>query len=96
MQHLVYTSFFGAAPDAVFTLARDHFATEEHIRASGMGWTFLRDNFYLDFMELSRARTVIRGPAGDGPVPPVARDDIARTAVPSSGIRRSTRAGPMT
>ncbi|MEV6483624.1 NAD(P)H-binding protein [Streptomyces sp. NPDC051576] len=36
--HLVYVSFFGAAPDATFTLARDHFHTEEHIRASGMAY----------------------------------------------------------
>ncbi|MEU6136642.1 NmrA family NAD(P)-binding protein [Nocardioides sp. NPDC047086] len=50
VEHVVYTSFFGAAPDAVFTLARDHFATEERIKASGMGYTLLRDNFYLDFL----------------------------------------------
>src|SRR5262245_2398780 len=31
VEHIVYTSFYGAAPDATFTLARDHFATEEHI-----------------------------------------------------------------
>ena len=36
VRHLVYISFFGAAPDATFTLARDHWATEEHIRASGL------------------------------------------------------------
>ncbi|NUP04210.1 MAG: NAD(P)H-binding protein, partial [Nonomuraea sp.] len=30
--HLVYVSFYGAAPDATFTLARDHWATERHIR----------------------------------------------------------------
>ncbi len=29
--HIVYTSFSGAAPDATFTLARDHWATERHI-----------------------------------------------------------------
>jgi len=34
VRHLVYTSFYGAAPDAVFTLARDHWHTEEHIRRS--------------------------------------------------------------
>ena len=32
----VYASFYGAAPDATFTLARDHAATEEHLLASGM------------------------------------------------------------
>ena len=57
VRHIVYTSFFGAAPDATFTLARDHYATEEHIKASGMGWTFLRDNFYLDVIPQSSART---------------------------------------
>jgi hypothetical protein len=36
VKHLVYTSFVSAAPDATFTLARDHHATEQHIRASGM------------------------------------------------------------
>lgn len=81
VQHVVYTSFVAAAPDAVFTLARDHFATEEHLRASGMRWTFLRDSFYIDFMEaLVGEDGVIRGPAGDGRVAVVARADVARTA----------------
>jgi len=43
VNHLVYTSFVGAAPDAVFTLARDHYATEQHITASGLSYTMLRD-----------------------------------------------------
>lgn len=82
VDHLVYTSFFGAAPDATFTLARDHFATEEHIKASGLRWTFLRDNLYLDFVPLLAGPDgVIRGPAGDGRVAAVARDDIADAAV---------------
>ena len=50
VRHVVYTSFCAAAPDCTFTLGRDHYATEQHIRASGMDWTFLRDNFYLDFL----------------------------------------------
>src|SRR5437588_13034322 len=66
---IVYLSFYGAAPDATFTLARDHWATEEHIRASGLRHTFLRDNLYLDFMPfLVGDDGVIRGPAGDGRV----------------------------
>src|SRR5690242_8985194 len=44
VRHLVYTSFAGASPQATFTLARDHWATEQHIRNSGLEWTFLRDN----------------------------------------------------
>ncbi|WOF24095.1 SDR family oxidoreductase [Microbacterium betulae] len=79
--HIVYTSFMSAAPDAVFTFARDHHATEEHIRASGLSWTFLRDNFYIDIMEdFVGEDGVIRGPAGEGRVSIVARADVARSA----------------
>lgn len=82
VQHIVYTSFFAASPDCTFTLARDHWATEEHIRASGLGFTFLRDNFYLELMaDLVGEDGVIRGPAGEGRVSAVARADIARCAV---------------
>ncbi len=82
VQHIVYTSFFGAAADSTFTLGRDHFATEERIKASGMDYTFLRDNFYLDFLPLLAGEDgVIRGPAGDGVMAAVARADVARSAV---------------
>jgi NAD(P)H dehydrogenase (quinone) len=79
---VVYTSFFGAAPDCTFTFGRDHWHTEEALKASGMGYTFLRDNLYIDFLPLmAGADGVIRGPAGDGRVAAVARDDIADAAV---------------
>ena len=79
--HLVYTSFAGAAPDAVFTLARDHAATEEHIRAAGPAYTFLRDNLYADFLPMMVGPDgVLRGPAGDGRAAVVAQDDIADAA----------------
>lgn len=81
VRHLVYTSFFGAAPDATFTLARDHYATEEHIKEAGIPHTFLRDNLYLDFVEnLVGDDGVIRGPAGHGRAAMVARADVARVA----------------
>ena len=37
VRHIVYTSFHGAAPDSTFTLGRDHFNTEEHIKAQRDG-----------------------------------------------------------
>ncbi len=81
VRHIVYTSFFGAAPDATFTLARDHFATEERIAGSGMAYTFLRDNLYLDFVEFMVGEDgVIRGPADGGRAAMVARADVARVA----------------
>jgi uncharacterized protein YbjT (DUF2867 family) len=82
VRHLVYTSFDSAAPDATFTLARDHWATEQHIVASGLAYTFLRDNLYADFLPLMAGGDgVIRGPAGEGRVAAVAQDDIADAAV---------------
>jgi uncharacterized protein YbjT (DUF2867 family) len=80
--HLVYISFYGAAPDATFTLARDHWATEQHIRDRGLPGTFLRDDLYADFVPaLVGPDGVIRGPAGDGRVAVVAQADIADAAV---------------
>ena len=80
--HVVYTSFLGAAPDAVFTLARDHWATERILAASGMASTCLRDNFYADVMpDFVGADGAIRGPAGDGRVSLLAVDDVADVAV---------------
>ncbi|HET9186535.1 MAG TPA: SDR family oxidoreductase [Acidothermaceae bacterium] len=81
VRHLVYTSFFGASPDATFTLVRDHWLTEQHIRDSGLAFTFLRDNLYADFVPLMMDdEGVIRGPAGDGRAAVVAQDDIADVA----------------
>ena len=80
VRHVVYTSFVAAAPDATFTLGRDHWATEERIRAAGLGWTLVRDNFYSDFLaEVAGPDGAIRGPAGDGAVAAVARADVARS-----------------
>ena len=81
VERIVYTSFVGAAPDTVFTFGRDHFHTEEHIKASPLRWTFVRDSFYLDFMPLFAGEDgTIRGPAADGRAAVVARDDIAASA----------------
>ena len=81
VRHLVYTSFSGAAADATFTLGRDHHDAEQAILASGMDFTILRDNFYLDVLPLfADEHGVIRGPAGDGRVAAVARADVADVA----------------
>ncbi len=82
VDHVVYTSFLGAAPDATFTLARDHWHTEQHLERSGMRWTFLRDGLYADFVPMLVGDDgVIRGPAADGRASLVAQDDIADAAV---------------
>ena len=79
--HIVYTSFFGADPDAVFTLGRDHADAEAAVRESGMAFTLLRDNFYSDLLPyFADDAGVIRGPAGHGRVAAVARADVADVA----------------
>lgn len=79
--HMVYLSFTGASPRATFTFARTHFRTEEHLRASGMAWTILRDNFYFSLLEAMAGQDgVIRGPAGEGRVTAVSHTDVAASA----------------
>lgn len=81
VRHIVYTSFVGAAHDSGFTLGRDHAATEQAIRDSGIDFTFLRDNFYLDLLpEFADENGVIRGPASTGRIAAVARADVADVA----------------
>ncbi len=81
LTRIVYTSFLGASPDATFTFAHDHFATEQLIRESGLAYTFLRNSQYLDFVPLLVGEDgVIRGPAGEGRIAWVSRDDVADVA----------------
>ena len=77
---IVYLSFLEAGPESTFTFARDHWHTEQHIRSTGVAFTFLRDSLYQDVLPYFVADGVIRGPAGEGRFAPVARDDIADVA----------------
>lgn len=82
VERIVYVSFLGAAPDATFTFARDHWHTEAHIRAADVRYTFLRDSLYLaGIPAMTGADGVLRGPGGDGRVAAVAHDDIADVAI---------------
>ena len=78
VKRIVYLSFAGAAEDATFTFARDHWYAEQHIRRTGLRFTFLRDNLYLSYLPMFfGAEGVLRAPAGDGRIAAVAHDDIA-------------------
>jgi NAD(P)H dehydrogenase (quinone) len=81
VKRIVYISFLGASPACTFTFGRDHFHTEQHIAATGIRHTFLRDSFYQDLLPAFVGDgDAIRAPAGDGRVSAVARDDIADVA----------------
>jgi uncharacterized protein YbjT (DUF2867 family) len=77
--HVVYLSFQGASPDSKFPFGRDHHQSEQYLRASGMLFSALRDNLYLDMvLELFNEDGVIRAPAGQGAAAYVAREDVAQ------------------
>lgn len=81
VRRIVYVSFVGAAPDATFTFARDHWHTEQHLAASGVPHTILRDNLYLAALPgMVGADGVLRGPGGGGRVAAVAHEDVAAVA----------------
>ena len=78
VERIVYLSFVGAAVDATFTLVRDHWATEQHVRAAGVACVFPRMNLYLDFVpRMVGSDGVLAGPAGAGRAAVVSRADVA-------------------
>ncbi|OOC54689.1 MULTISPECIES: SDR family oxidoreductase [Nocardiopsis] len=81
VSRIVYLSFLRAGPAATFTFARTHFFTEAHIRSTGVRHTFLRPSLYLDLLpDWVDHGGVVRGPAGEGRVAWVSRDDVADVA----------------
>jgi NAD(P)H dehydrogenase (quinone) len=81
VKRIVYVSFMGASSDCVFTFARDHAATEEHIRSTGVAHVFLRSCMYAEYVPVfASADGVIRGPAGEGRAAFVGREDVADVA----------------
>lgn len=81
VSHVIYLSFYNASKNSIFTLGRDHYATEEYIKENGFKYTFLRDNFYVDFfVDLCREYGEIKGPAGNGKVSAVVRSDVSEVA----------------
>ncbi|WP_072690853.1 NAD(P)H-binding protein [Rhodococcus marinonascens] len=78
VDRIVYLSFLDAVPDCTFTFGRDHYFAEQHIRQSGLKFTFLQDSWYQSMIPMMvDDQGVIRGPAGDGRVSAVAPDDVA-------------------
>ena len=65
----------------MFTFARDHAATEERIRSTGLAHVFLRSCMYAEYVPLfASAEGVIRGRRVTGAAAFVSRDDVADVA----------------
>lgn len=99
--HIVYTSM--PNPDrSVVTFAPDHLGTEEAIKASGIGYTILRNAWYHDNYLMSMPHNLQAGQwftaMGDGKIANISRDDCARAAAavlvdPPFGNRTFTLTG---
>ncbi|MGV3512962.1 MAG: SDR family oxidoreductase [Novosphingobium sp.] len=87
VKHIIYTSFIGIDdPANPAEVRHDHIETEALIRASGCGWTMLRDAHYADAMILMAGPQVIQtgkwfSNAGEGREAMVWRDDCIESAV---------------
>ncbi|WP_329028281.1 SDR family oxidoreductase [Streptomyces sp. NBC_01423] len=80
---LAYTGILGG-PDADFTLADEHRATEQLILDSGLPYTFLRNGWYTENQTENLAPVLahgaVVGSAGDGRIAYASRDDYAAAA----------------
>ena len=83
VRRVVKLSAAGAYPGAPQRFGDWHGRAERHLEASGLGWTHLRPNFFLQNL-LGQAAAVRAGalyvPAGDGRAPFVDVRDIAAVA----------------
>jgi NAD(P)H dehydrogenase (quinone) len=84
VEHIVYTSA-PKADTSPLILAPEHKATEEIIKASGITWTFLRNNWYTENyasqIDLARQFGAITNSVGRGKVASASRADFAAAAV---------------
>jgi NAD(P)H dehydrogenase (quinone) len=84
VRSIAYTSILNPSDSNPAAAAPEHRATEEHIRASGLAWTFLRNGIYADLQVPAAAAALATGTLitndGDGRNSLVAREDLARAA----------------
>jgi NAD(P)H dehydrogenase (quinone) len=78
---VVYLSLLGAAPEATYVNARDHWATEQYLAGLPVRWTVLRPSFYWTMLTAYADESgTVRGPAGDGRVSLLHHDELADVA----------------
>jgi NAD(P)H dehydrogenase (quinone) len=84
VRHVLYTSIPNPVTQNPAGVVPDHLATEEALRASGLAWTFLRNNLYAEYQVPTAAQAIATGQlvtnAGGGRTAYVSRDDCAAAA----------------
>jgi NAD(P)H dehydrogenase (quinone) len=84
VKHIIYTSMPDPKVGSPIPFAGDHRGTEEAIHASGMGYTILRNSWYMENLTMSLPAALASGQwyvaSGQGKTSHTAREDQARTA----------------
>lgn len=84
VRRIAYTSIVNPGPENPSAVAAEHRETEEAILASGLEYTFLRNNIYADLQPQSAQAAIASGRlvtnAGDGRTGYVTREDCAAVA----------------
>ena len=83
-KYFIFVSVQGASPDSPLEFFRIKYRTEEYLRASGLSFTIIRPNAFMDLLAqligqpiLDQGKTIIFG-RGNNPVNFVAVEDVAR------------------
>src|SRR4051794_11863244 len=82
VQFIAYTSIPNPSDSNPIFVAGEHRATEEHIRASGVAWAFLRNNIYAEMQA-----GALQAAAATGQL--VANGGAARVVPPAPRARRA-------
>ena len=86
-RHLVFVSVMGADPKSPVDMFRYKYATEQYLRASGLGYTILRPSAYMETWAHALGDPIVKsGKAmvfgrGVNPINFVSAEDVARFAV---------------
>ncbi|MBA4865183.1 SDR family oxidoreductase [Streptomyces sp. PSKA54] len=86
IRYIVYTSVGGGAhPENPAMSAKDHYQSEQDLRASGITFTFLRNHLYAEIVSNIWIAPVVESgrlemATGQGSLSPVAKGDVARCA----------------
>jgi NAD(P)H dehydrogenase (quinone) len=84
VRHVLYTSIPHPVKENPARVVPDHAATEAALKASGLAWTFLRNNVYAEYQVPAAAQSIATGRlvtnAAGGRTAFVSRDDCAAAA----------------
>jgi NAD(P)H dehydrogenase (quinone) len=96
VNHIVYTSMPHPEPGSVIPFAPDHYATEQALAQSGLGYTILRVSWYADNLLGFLPQLVAAGKwftaAGEGRIAYIPREDVARATAAALAAPTTTSA----